>query len=88
MAEDPGEIREAIAQTREDLAQTIQALGEKADVKQQAGKKLEEVKASAADTMGKVEDKIPSRARPVVAAAGVAILVLVVRRRRRRRSAS
>lgn len=34
MAQDPGQIREAIEETRADIARTMEALGQKADVKQ------------------------------------------------------
>lgn len=69
MAEDPGEIRQAIAQTREEMADTIQALGAKADLKHQAEGKLEDAKASAGELLAKVEAKVPEQARPALAAA-------------------
>ena len=33
MDQDAGEIREAIDQTRDDIGQTLQAIGQKADIK-------------------------------------------------------
>ncbi len=46
MAEDTSQIREAIEETRSDIAVTIEALGQKADVK---GRLTEEVKEKAAE---------------------------------------
>jgi Protein of unknown function (DUF3618) len=60
MAEDTAEIREAIEQTREEIGDTIQAIGEKADVKARAGEKLAEgrdaIKGSATDAKAKLGD--------------------------------
>lgn len=60
MAEDTSEIREAIEQTRDEIGDTIQAIGEKADVKARAGEKLAEsrdaIKGSAADAKDKLGD--------------------------------
>lgn len=50
MAQDPGQIREEIEHTRAELAATVQALGEKADVKGR-------IKSSAAETIDRVQDK-------------------------------
>lgn len=44
MAEDPSEIREAIDETRAELADTVEALGQKADVKGRAQDKATESK--------------------------------------------
>ena len=38
MAEDPGQIRVAIEQTRADIGETVQAIGDKPDIKGQAAK--------------------------------------------------
>ena len=85
MAEEPGQIREAIAQDREDLATTVQALAEKADVKAR-------VKETVADSAQRVKEVTPSdaaeevRRRPVpYAVAAVVVLGLLIMRRRRRR---
>ena len=37
MAEDASKVREAIDQTRNEIGETIQAIGEKVDVKARAG---------------------------------------------------
>jgi hypothetical protein len=42
MDQGTGEIREAIENTREDLADTIEALGKKVDVKARVGEKVKE----------------------------------------------
>jgi methyl-accepting chemotaxis protein len=58
MAQDAGEIRETIEQTRDEIAETLQAIGEKADLKARATEKVaagrDTIKDSAADTMAKV----------------------------------
>jgi hypothetical protein len=81
MAEDPGAIREAIEDTRREMADTIAELGKKADVKGQAAAKVDEVKANAVtaasagaeqakavatDALHKVDAVIPEQVRPVV----------------------
>jgi DNA-binding ferritin-like protein len=66
MAEDPGAIREAIEETREEMAETIQALGQKADVKARANEKVDDIKASAGEVLHKVDQKIPEQARPAL----------------------
>lgn len=43
MAEDPGAIRDAIEQTRSDMAETVAALGHKADLKGRLGKEVQSV---------------------------------------------
>jgi hypothetical protein len=47
LASEAAEIREAIEETRAQLGETVQALAEKADVKAQVTKKVEETKQSA-----------------------------------------
>lgn len=68
MAEDSGQIRAAIEETRSDLAETVQALGEKADVKGRIGgavnEKTAELKARAATLQDSALDAIPDSARP------------------------
>lgn len=44
---DPGEIRDDIEQTREELGDTVAAVAEKTDVKRQARAKAEELKGQA-----------------------------------------
>jgi ElaB/YqjD/DUF883 family membrane-anchored ribosome-binding protein len=46
---EPEEIQRAIAQTREQLGETVEALARKTDVKAQARHKLEETKASVSE---------------------------------------
>jgi ElaB/YqjD/DUF883 family membrane-anchored ribosome-binding protein len=46
---DPGQIREEIDVTRQELGDTVAALSEKADIKAQAKQKLEETKASVSE---------------------------------------
>ncbi len=80
MAEDPGQIREAIEQTRADIGETVQAIGDKADVKGRAAQKaaarrdqLKETSSQAqiklAEMGRQVQRSLPDAARPVVTAA-------------------
>lgn len=61
MAEDPGQIREAIDETRAEIAETMQALGEKADVKGrvtgQIRSRSEELKAQAAESADQLRQR-------------------------------
>ena len=45
MAQDASEIREAIEQTRDEIGETVQAIGQKADVKARASEKVAETRA-------------------------------------------
>ncbi len=76
MAQDPGEIREAIEHTRQEIGETVQAIAEKTDVKARASKKMAEsvgnLKASTVQAKSKlgeigqrVEDSLPDATRPV-----------------------
>ena len=73
MAEDSGEIRAAIEETRSELADTVQALGEKADVKARIGaaanEKTAELKARASSLQDSAREAIPDSARPKADAA-------------------
>lgn len=77
MAEDPGKIREAIEETRAEIAQTMEALGHKADVKQRlrkgAKEKSEEVKTQVSTTadhlMAQTKAALPESAQPTADAA-------------------
>jgi transcription initiation factor TFIIIB Brf1 subunit/transcription initiation factor TFIIB len=73
VAEDPGEIREAIEQTRQEIAETMQALGGKADVKARASDKIAEGKQLAAAKAGELrvvaEQAVPESVQPKVASA-------------------
>lgn len=104
MAEDPGQIREEIEHTRQELAGTIQALGAKADLK---GRVTEAVhdraqvakdRIIASDGHGDSDTIIGSRPTPSpraggdsrtkVALAVAGFLLLMMMRRRRRRRSS
>ena len=53
----PAEIRDEIDQTREELGETVAAMAEKADVKQQAQLKAEELRAQAGAKARELSDK-------------------------------
>jgi dsDNA-specific endonuclease/ATPase MutS2 len=63
---DPGQIREGIDATRQELGDTVAALSEKADIKAQAKQKLEDTKASVAgkkdQLLGKAREASPQAA--------------------------
>ena len=70
MAEDADQLRQAIAQTREDLGQTVQVLGEKADVKAQVSRRVDDgrnkvrsaagqARATATTLADKAEEALP-----------------------------
>lgn len=73
MAEDSSQIRASIEETRSELAETVQALGEKADVKGRIGgavnEKTAELRARAATLQDSALDAIPDSARPKADAA-------------------
>lgn len=73
MVEDPDAIREAIDETRSDMAETIDALGQKADVKARTANKVDEtkeqVKAKATELGQRAGQAVPEQARPAVASA-------------------
>jgi hypothetical protein len=54
---DPEEIRDDIEQTRDELGETVAALAEKTDVKQQAQTKAEELKGQATEKVRELGDK-------------------------------
>ena len=62
---DVGELREQIAETRDELGDTVEALAQKADVKRQVKEKVEEQKQRAG-------------AQPAVAGGALLVLLLVV----------
>jgi Mg2+ and Co2+ transporter CorA len=76
MAESPDATREVIDETRRDLAETIQALGQKADVKGRAADKVHETTEKAADQVrttvhdvgARVDEAVPDSVRPVASA--------------------
>ena len=86
------EIEATIAQTRHDLAETVDALSAKADVKARARQRVEDTKYRASEAVAQGKDALSDEngdLKPVLpVAAGIAALVvvvgvvLVVRRRR------
>lgn len=62
MAEDTSQIRQAIEETRAEIAETMEALGQKADVKarlsEQVKDKTEELKAAAVSSAEQVKAKL------------------------------
>jgi ElaB/YqjD/DUF883 family membrane-anchored ribosome-binding protein len=54
---EPGQIREDIEQTREELGETVAAVAEKTDVKRQAQAKAEELKGQAGAKAKELSDK-------------------------------
>jgi hypothetical protein len=71
MAEDPSELREAIRVTRSNMAETIDALGEKVDAKARGAKKVNDVsreaRAKASEIGDRVQQAVHEQARPGVA---------------------
>ncbi|HTT92945.1 MAG TPA: DUF3618 domain-containing protein [Acidimicrobiales bacterium] len=77
MAQDASEIREAIEQTRENIGETLQAIGQKADVKARASEKVAEtrdaLKESGAEAVARLsemaqqlEQRVPDAVQPAV----------------------
>jgi hypothetical protein len=66
---DPDAIREEIERTRDDLAETVDALHAKLDVKSQARAKVAEVKSQATTASGKPRPEL------IAGAAGVVLLI-------------
>lgn len=70
---DPDQLEREIEQTREQLGDTVEALAEKADVKRQAKRKLDETKATvtarADELRGKARQATPDDASAVATAA-------------------
>jgi Protein of unknown function (DUF3618) len=80
MAQDAQDIRETIEQTRGQIGETLQAIGEKTDVKARATEKVSErrealiqssagVKAKLDEVAQRIEEGLPDAARPAVASA-------------------
>jgi ElaB/YqjD/DUF883 family membrane-anchored ribosome-binding protein len=73
MSSDPEQLEREIKQTREQLGDTVEALADKADVKKQAKRKLDETKANVAekadDLLGKAKEATPDDASTAAAAA-------------------
>jgi hypothetical protein len=70
----PEELRREIERTRRELGDTVDALSQKADVKQQARQKKEEV-----------QERVKSNPTPLAAAIGGGIALLILLRLLRRR---
>jgi hypothetical protein len=84
--DDPEALREEIAQTREELGDTVAALSERSDVKAQASAKAEELKAKAQEATETARVRARDNPMPfVLAAAGAVVALGVLRRLRRRR---
>jgi len=83
--DDPEVLREEIAQTREELGDTVAALTDKSDVKAQAAAKADELKAKAQEATENARTQAQDNPMPFVLGAAGALLVLVMLRRRRKR---
>lgn len=70
----PEELRREIERTRRELGDTVDALSQKADVKQQARQKKEEV-----------QERVKSNPTPLAAVVGGVVALLIVRRLLKRR---
>lgn len=68
-ARDPDRIQDEIEQTRAELGDTVEALAQKADVKAQAKRKVDETKASVAERIGKAREASPDTAVSAVSTA-------------------
>jgi hypothetical protein len=84
---DPDQLRGEIAEAREELGETVEALAAKADVKGRAKDNVYEQKARARAKLNEVTEQVKEKPAPVAAVAGIvgALLLLVLLRRRRRR---
>lgn len=83
---DPDQLRGEIAEAREELGETVEALAAKADVKGRAKDKVYEQKARARAKLNEVTEQVKKKPAPVAAVVGGvgALLLLVLLRRRRR----
>ena len=70
----PEELRREIERTRRELGDTVDALSQKADVKQQARQKKDEV-----------QERVKSNPAPLAAAVGGLVALLILRRLLKRR---
>ena len=90
MSKTPEEIQEDIEQQREQLAQTVDQLGHKLDVKAQSKAKVEDVKAQTQAKIAEVKDLSTTdegKPRPEVLGAAAAVVVgvaMIIWLRRRR----
>ncbi len=82
---DRDRLRGEIAEAREELGETVEALAAKVDIKSQTKEKVDEHKAQARAKLDEATQQVKQKPAPVVAlAAGIVALVLLVARRRRR----
>lgn len=87
--DDPEALRAEIAQTREELGDTVSALTDKSDVKAQASAKADELKAKAQEATENARAQAQENPMPfVLGAAGALVVLLLLRRRRKRRRAA
>jgi ElaB/YqjD/DUF883 family membrane-anchored ribosome-binding protein len=77
---EPEQIQEEIERTRAELGDTVEALAQKADVKRQAKRKIQETKASAAT---QVSEKARANPLPMVAAGAFAVGFVIGRASKR-----
>jgi ElaB/YqjD/DUF883 family membrane-anchored ribosome-binding protein len=84
---DPDQLRGEIAEAREELGETVEALAAKADVRGRAKDTVYEQKARARAKLDEVIELVKEKPARVAAVAGgvVTLLLLVLLRRRRRR---
>ncbi len=80
----PDQLRGEIAEAREQLGETVEALAAKADVKSRTKETVEQQKVRARAKLDDATKQVKQKPAPVAAVAGVALLLLVLRRRRRR----
>ncbi|WP_293785047.1 DUF3618 domain-containing protein [uncultured Aeromicrobium sp.] len=86
----PDQIEDDIAATRERLADTVGALGERLDAKEQAKRRLSQIGHQAQDTVEQTKEEATRAVRrsgpalPVGAAVVAVLVVTVVLRRKRR----
>jgi cobalamin biosynthesis Mg chelatase CobN len=80
---DPDQLRGEIAEARDELGETVEALAAKTDVKAQAKEKVEEQKAQLKDKQAQAQAKLQENPQ-VAVAAGMAVLLMVVLFVRRR----
>jgi Protein of unknown function (DUF3618) len=83
---DPDQLRGEIAEAREELGETVEALVAKTDVKGRAKDKVDDQKARARAKLNELTEQVKDKPTPVAAAVGGvgALLLLVLLRRRRR----
>ena len=83
---DPDQLRGEIAEARDELGETVEALAAKTDVKAQARETIDEQKARAQSKIDEATKQVKEKPAPVAGAAGgvVVLLLLIVFLKRRR----